>query len=309
MENGQRVAYGVVEPWKCVLPQRGDSEGHLDVGPDLATADSRTFIEPFNPEEGKIAVDVYVHGVLANTLGPFVQHRLSGTFGVRMNEDGSTAMLIWKDATKTTPQIVCADSNGRIKFRVECEDSDLNPIPAPDGVGALLDETCYTREGEGRTVKGGSASAWVPGTLKSLNEAFVGGKEGYQLIDWDLGKVIWEIPFPRDGRVLATTVTARLVIFAVAEWNKHGGIRGFDLGVADGREEIIRAFYAFRTEDGRLVSRWQPHGPRRYSGWDNERFMQVGKKLYFLTEDQFTELSEDDILSGKNGWETLIDER
>jgi hypothetical protein len=54
-----------------------------------------------------------------------------------------------------------------------------------------------------------------------------------------------------------------------------------------------------------MVSRWQSAVARRYSGWDNERFTQIGGKLYFLDSVHFAEVSEDDILSGKNGWTLL----
>ena len=65
----------------------------------------------------------------------------------------------------------------------------------------------------------------------------------------------------------------------------------------------MRAFYAIRMEDGRVISRWQAEAPVRFSGRD-ERFMHIGNRVYFLTDDQFTELNEEDILAGKHGWKT-----
>ena len=32
--------------------------------------------------------------------------------------------------------------------------------------------------------------------------------------------------------------------------------------------------------------------------------MHIGKKVYFVTEDEFTELNKEDILAEKHGWKT-----
>jgi hypothetical protein len=142
-------------------------------------------------------------------------------------------------------------------------------------------------------------------TLKSLFAKYVSERdERYHLIDWDSGKDVWEIPCPGGVQVLATTITPRLVIFAVAEWYKPGPWSGSGWVFHEDKKELIRAFYAVRTEDGRLVARWQAHYPRRYPDRYHERFVKLGERLYFLDEDEFTELSEDDIIAGKNGWQT-----
>jgi hypothetical protein len=315
-ENGQNVVYGINESWKCVLPKRppiGMNVNPVFVGgPISASLDSHTLIDPFSPESGKMAFDVYVHGVLAGTLGPFVLKDLSGA---QMNDDGSTAVLIWNDATKTTPQIICADRNGKMQFRVDCGAADPVPIPAPDGLGALLSGgkdhntfTCYTRDGKGRSVEIGPnpvCVGWIPGTLKSLFSTSIEHVARYQLVDWDRGEAVWDIPCPGGGEALAVTVTQKLAIFAIAEWYKPGAWAGFQMGVDSGGKDLIRTFYAIRTEDGRAVSRWQAHAPMRYGGQEKDRFMQIANKLFFVTVDKFIQLVEDDILSRNNGWEPV----
>jgi len=320
-ENGQTVAFGLCEPWKVALPKKPD-DSHMWAAPDsmAATPDSRTFIRPFTPAEGQIAVDVYVHGVLANTLGPFARHAPQET---TMNDDGSIAMVIWKDAAwkdtgERALQVVCADRNGSIRFRVDCEETDSRIFPAPDGVGVVLEEarngphfTCYTREGKGRTVDlSGDCVGWVPGTLRSLFTATLEGKKGgYQLVDWDSGKVLWEIPCPGGVHAMAMTITPRLVIFVVAE-QENGFARGDPRWTSPkGGERLIRAFYAVRVEDGRLVARAQDDNPADFSARERPRLMQVRKKIYFLTTEAFSEIKEEDILAGKNGWKAVTEDR
>jgi hypothetical protein len=60
---------------KLALPKKPDD---LRIGPfpgaDTCTPDSRTFIRPFTPEPGQNSLEVYVHGALTATLGPYVRH-------------------------------------------------------------------------------------------------------------------------------------------------------------------------------------------------------------------------------------------
>jgi hypothetical protein len=64
---------------------------------------------------------------------------------------------------------------------------------------------------------------------------------------------------------------------------------------------LIRTFHAVRTEDGRLVARWRAGHAMRYCGHHSERFVKLGKKIYFIDGNGFSELSEDDIFAGKRG--------
>jgi hypothetical protein len=322
-EDGQTVAYGINEPWKVALPKKPDD---LRIGPfpgaDTCTPDSRTFIRPFTPEPGQNSLEVYAHGVLTATLGPFVRH-MAQQF--EMNDDGSMAAVIWKDATKTTPQVVCADRDGSIRFRVDCDETDSMCMPAPDGAGVILRDmdmperrkfTCYTREGKGRTVAltpNSRCIGWIPGTLRSLFSTSVGFDSHYHMIDWDSGKELWEIPCPGNLHAAAITITSRLVIFLVAErykgYHTGGGWGDSQWMLREGEEPLIRAFYAFRVEDGRMVARGQAAFPRFFSEREQARLMQVRNKIYFLTTEEFTEINEEDIIEGKNGWKLVSVDR
>jgi hypothetical protein len=308
-EDGQMFIQGVSEPWRLTLPKKPGSPGYT-----TSTADSRMFVHEFLPEDRRIEVDLYLHGRLAGTLGPFVRHRAEG---VQLGADGAVALLIWKDETKTAAQIVLSDAEGKLRARVDCEDTDRTPIPAPNGIGAILklpvkkypenNFTWYTPNGRGDTFEIGPNPqfvGWVPDSAKSLFSVGPGYEHSYQMIDWAGGKAMWSIPCPgKQGHPLAITITPKLVIFSVAEMYKPGPWGGNGWMVEGEREEWIRTFHAVRTEDGSLVARWRAQMPSRWNDNGRERFARIGTKLYYVTPQEFVEISEDDIFAHRVGWQ------
>jgi hypothetical protein len=131
------VVEGVSEAWKITLPPepKAVQSGYDMSGYTTSTPDSRVFVHEFHPKPGWIALDLYVHGLLANTVGPFPQY---GGEDAQLSDDGSTALIVWKDETKTTAQVVTTSSNGAVRLRVDCDNPVYSPIAAPDGAGVLV---------------------------------------------------------------------------------------------------------------------------------------------------------------------------
>ena len=302
------VIQGVNEEWKIVLPNKTGPSGC-----ETSTPDSRVFVDEFHPRQGLIALDIYVHGKLENTVGPFRQY---GFESVHLSDDGSAALIVWKDESKKTAQLVVLDPGGKVSFRVDCDHPVHSPIAAPGGAGALLLPNqggtnqntflWYTRDGKLSTLEVSPnpyCVGWVPDSRKSLFSTSLGYDHRYRLIDWDTGKSLWDIPCPGDhGHALAIGLTPRLVIFAVGELYKPGPWRGTQLVVREGEKEWIRAFYAISVKDGSLVARWQAPYPRRLSTDDRDSFLRLGDKLFFITAHEVVELSDDEIISKSNGW-------
>ena len=303
----RNVVQGVNADWKIVLPIKTGPAGYT-----TSTRDSRVFLHEFHPKQGQIALDIYVHGKLANTVGPFPQY---GGQDVHLSDDGSAALLVWKDETEKTAQLVVLNPDGKVSFRVDCDNPVHSPIPSPDGAGALLRPNTggtnqntfmwYTRVGKLRLLDispNPYCVGWVPDSRKSLFSTS-GFDHRYRLIDWNAAKTLWDIPCPGDkGHALAIGLTPRLVIFAVGELHQPGPWSGTQWVLREGQKEWIRAFYAFSVEDGSLVARWQAPYPRRISTEDRASFLWLGDRLFFLTSDEVVEFSEEEIISKKNGW-------
>jgi hypothetical protein len=124
------------------------------------------------------------------------------------------------------------------------------------------------------------------------------------MIDWAEGKALWNIPCPGEKSYpLAIAVTSKLVIFSVAELYKPGPWGDNIWMIDDGRSEWIRVFYAVRTDDGKVIAKWQAQFPSRLHDDGRDRFFRIGTKLYYVTSQEFTEISEDDIFAGRGRWE------
>jgi len=302
------VIRGVNEEWKIVLPNKTGPSGY-----ETSTPDSRVFVHEFHPKQDQIALDIYVHGKLANTVGPFRQYLAES---VHLSDDGSAALIVWKDECEKTAQVAVLGPGGKLSFRVDCDHPVHSPLAAPEGTGALLRPNTggtnqntfllYTREGKFRSLDIGPnphCVGWIPETRKSLFSTSLGYDHRYRLIDWDTGKSLWDIPCPGDhGHALAIGLTPRLVIFAVGELYKPGPWRGTAWVLREGEKEWIRAFYAISVKDGSLVARWQAPYPRRLSTDDRDSFLRLGDKLFFITAHEAVELLDKEIISKTNGW-------
>jgi len=306
--SGETI-WGVNEDWQITLPVRVGESGYT-----TSTPDSRVFIEEFHPEYGLIALNIYLHGKLTTTVGPFQQYKADQ---VQLSDDGSASLTIWKDETRTTAQIIGLDTNGIIRFRVDCDDLVINKGVAPDGSGALLSSSSglneftfvwYTSRGKLHSLEitpNPYLVGWVPKAHRSLFSTSVGYQSRhYQLIDWDKSEKLWEIPAPGTGKMLAIGITPELLLFEEAELYKPGSWRGADWAFRSDGKAWVRTFYAVSVQDGRLVARWQSKDPRRIMNGDRDRFLWINGRLFYITDNEFTELNLDDIASQRNGWTT-----
>jgi hypothetical protein len=291
---GKRETFqGVNEDWQITLPPEPPpvESGYSMSGYITSTMDSRVFVHEFHPKPGWIALDIYIHGKPANTVGPFLQYQGRD---FELNEDGSTALTVWKDESHTVTQVITTDTNGIIRFRVDGDSS----IVAPGG--ALLHPD--TRPNLGPNPR---SIGWIPATHQSLLSTSIGFEYRYKLIDWDTGKSLWDIPCSGGGKpqVLSVGFTPKLVIFAVAELYKPGPWRGAEWFLGNSGQEWIRTFYAVNVQDGSLAARWQAHSPQRLAGEERDHFLSLGDKLFFVTAGEVVELNPEDIVSKKNGWQ------
>jgi hypothetical protein len=108
---------GVNEDWKITLPPEPPP---VQSGYITSTPDSRVFVHEYHPNPGQIALAIYLHGLLTNTVGPFWQYQGRD---VELHEDGSASLPIWKDQTHSTAQVLTTDTNGVLLSRIDCGQS------------------------------------------------------------------------------------------------------------------------------------------------------------------------------------------
>jgi hypothetical protein len=302
---------GVNEDWEITLPREPNAPGLS--GYITSTPDSRVFFHERHPEQALIALDIYVHGKLANTVGPFFQYLGND---VALNEDGSAGLLIWKDEAKSTAQIVTLNTNGSIRFRVDCGAPVTSFIVAPGGTGALLRPNTggtnqnkfmwFAEQGKLRSMDispNPECVGWIPGSQKSLFLTSLGNEANrWQLIDWDLGKRLWDIAPPGDGQVLAIGLTPNLILFSVALPYHQAARQSAPGTLPHDAKEWIRTFYAVNVQDGSVVARWQAQLPHLSFDAGQEHFLQLGDKLFYVTPQDVTQLNLDDIRSKQHGW-------
>jgi hypothetical protein len=269
--------WGVNEDWKIHLhpePSYVQSRDSMS-GYITSTPDSRVFIHEYHPKGGLVAEDIYIHGKLANSVGPYFEYQGDE---IALNDDGSSSLLLWGNQFKTNVQTVMLDTNGDIVTSRPDVGPDLGSNPICVGQ--------------------------IPGAHKSLFWTSVGFETNcYHLIDEDTGKSLWDIPCPGGGQPLAIGLTPKFIVFSVAElygWN--GPWRGSEWVFLNSKKDWIRAFYAVNTQDGKIMARWQERYPRRYSDSDEGRFLWLKNQLFYITPGEFAKINFEDILTKKNGW-------
>ncbi|HUB68090.1 MAG TPA: hypothetical protein VL981_11455, partial [Candidatus Methylacidiphilales bacterium] len=191
-----------------------------------------------------------------------------------------------------------------------------NPHAAPDGKGVLIEDLrggdhantfyWYTEKGKARTTKIASNSSmlgWLPNTHRSLFSTRMGNENRYQLIDWDTGKTLWDIPCPGKGHNLALGITPDLILFSQAElFDGHGPWTGDTVSYYANMPEWFRALYAIDATNGKVVASRRADPGRILDQGLVEFFCWAGGKFYFVTQNEFTELNFNDIKARRNGW-------
>ncbi len=277
--HGETI-FGVNEDWKIYLPpEPAPSASHYSMsGYITSTPDSRVFVHEYHPQGGMVSEDIYIHGKLAHTIGPFYEYLGNE---ISLNDDGSASLLIWENEFKTNVQTVMLDTDGQM---VASRKAQLHSTPDL-GSNAI-------RVGQ------------IPGANKSLIHTSLGFEGNrYHLIDEDTGKQLWDIPCPEGGQPLDIGLAPKFVIFSVAELYGDGPWRGSEWVFLNSKRDWIRTFYAINVQDGQILARWQEQYPRRYSDSDYGHFLWLNHQLFYITPDEFTAINFEDILEKRNGWQ------
>ncbi|MCI0458024.1 MAG: hypothetical protein L0Z62_13755 [Gemmataceae bacterium] len=295
--NRPTTIHGVHGDWQFALPKKPGSAPSID-----STPDGRVFVHQFHPAQGQIAADLYVAGKCVGTVGPFLQYE---SRNVRVGDDGSIGLLVWKDESKKVPQVIAAGPDGKITVKADCDGPVDAPKAAPDGVGVLVQPNTgegrntwsyYTRGGKQSTLYVGPNAylvCWLPGTTRALCSTALGSTYRFHLIDWAKGRRLWAIDDPNPARAGSSgpqvASLGGLLLFA--------GLESIRLG---GNGEPVRSLQAVEARTGQVVARWHPTPLKRFA--DGDRLVRQGERLFLVADDEFAEIRLQDVARGKHGW-------
>jgi hypothetical protein len=298
--DGKTVIWGLSGEWKIVLPNKEGPNRSITAAPN-----GRSFFHQYDAAAGQIAVDVYVTGDLAGTVGPFWQYRGES---VHPGADGSLGLLVWKDQDKKTTQVVAARPDGSVRMQVDCDDPVLSPVVAPGARGVLLQPNgdnrntffFYTEKGKTTSYKPGPNAGcvtWLPDSVTALMSSAIGHDYRFHLVDWSTGKELWDIRDPCLARVPGSAPR-------VAVTKNHLLFAGREFVMVGDRQEPVHCLYAVHIKTGKTVARWRPVPPQAAQGDQDEPwFFEQGHQLYLMTRREFSEINLDDLANKKRGWQ------
>jgi hypothetical protein len=296
-DAGLMVVHGFNQDWTLTLTNTAHHDGYLPCTPD-----SRVLAYQHDPIPGQLAVDIYVMGKLASSLGPFPKYR--DEF-IRLADHGCLALLT---APSNAPvagasRVVVAGPDGQPRFQVQCDKPVRSPEVAPGGTGVLVvpnDTSATSFEFYCPTGKvssfgvgpNGRFVAWVNDNWKAVFETSIGHDESYRLVDCATATTLWQAALPHAGH----SVTGGIAV--------HGGylvISLFEYVDSGGHTVPIRTLYTLDPRTGRLFGEWRPN---YYSDFKIGRgeLLSLSQHLYLIGDEEFSEISLADIAQHRNGW-------
>jgi hypothetical protein len=279
--------HGVYSSWKFELPRKAAP----GMRPGFHCARGEIFLDRYYVRLGESMIDVYDHGKLAGTAGPFRDHRDQS---LAQSDDGCTALMTWKDAEKKIAQAVVIGPNAAIRCRVDCGEDARAPFTIAGGKGALL-EIEGRRSSEAPEVPfryvgadGETREFSLPPNARPLVSlpstdlvlfASQLQNERFLLVHVRTGKVVWDVPSP--VRMYPSVSTQAMVV-------KDKGqvlLLGLDMAALD-------------LETGKAVALWENKKEKPMFG----RLVQAGDDLYIISALDFFKLNLEDIEAKRNGW-------
>jgi len=287
-------AYAVNGDWTVSPLPRRNAERSI-----TSSRDSVAYLVSYHPSESEVAADLYLHGKLTASVGPFLAYR-GGDF--RLGEDGSMSLLTRTTREKGTPEVLAFSSTGQLRARGECDETASHSIVAPGARGVLVDHwkdgpvyTFYGTDGSKVDLPTGpnlEFMGWLPDSTRALFETSIDDDREYQLVECTTGATLWRLEFPDSGHVAPIGADRGYIFFP--RWNPVPGLLP-GMGV--------RSLYAVEATTGNPIAEWVPSqgAPcRREANWPT--LLRLDDALYFVTDTEFAQIDLDDIIAHRNGW-------
>jgi hypothetical protein len=308
------TCHAVNGDWNVILPKKPTllddmrarvlRKGPGDDGYVAWTTDSTVLVWQYYPHEGEIIVEMYFKGRRIAAIGPYVPYKGEQ---INLSSDGSLALLARKTQEDKGAHVLAVSPDGKVRIEAKCGQSVCSPIAAPAARGVLVQSNLpsngydtfvfYDKSGGVSSLRIGpnpTFLAWVPTSSKSVFLTSVGCKYRYQLIDWESGTIVWDVPDPAAG-LWERAVPRRVVL---GDYVLLCGLEFMKLGE---REGPVRSIYALHLTNGETVAHWLP-APNCHFSTDWGKFVRLGRKLFILWGAEFAEIKLEDIAAKKNGW-------
>jgi hypothetical protein len=291
-ESQLEKVYGTFENWEITLPGK---PARADVVRNSATEDSHVFIRETGILGGEINADIYVSGQLAGSVGPYIQHALGG---IHIGDDGSSALLAWTNEQRKALQVIVAGPDGKERFRSPVEKYSLIASVLPDGSGVLLEPddgshgqrfSLYTAAGKARTLTSDDysyISTWLPHSQTALMVLNVNYEDRFRLVDWETGKVLWDVRDPNRDPAPGTFGSS---IALAPEY----------ILISRAQAHSKRSIYALNIKTGEQMAHWTGNPLAAEGG----ALTRAGDHIYFIGNDDFSEVRTEDIASFRSGWD------
>lgn len=309
-----KVVREIVEPGGviCISDYLGEGKALYSVNGDWSfspveregintlSTTPEAYLISYNPKEDLICGDLYWHGKLVASVGPFYQHIQAG---FDLGADGSTAIIVWDGPGKKTPQVIAMTRTGEVRVRADCElPEEGSTIVAPGARGVIVDswsaeggKTFYGSDGRQVTLPAGfDFRLWLPDTTKALvAKSLSGFGDDYELVDCQTGASLWRLELPQPARVGPLGVAGEYLLFGGTERNDTLG----------GPPGEVRTLYAVEAATGRIAAHWLPASSYA-GGWGSYalRLRQLDGKYFLLSDAEVSEFDPEDIRAKRNRW-------
>ncbi len=293
--GGRLTFHGMYNNWHLPAPS-AETYG-------IASRDGRVFVQFVRNGRSAVGLTVFRKGSLVTELGAFPRMRLAAQ---QLGDDGSIAGLFSTISDDNLQRVIVTDSNGAITMdfvAAQCR----SVHPAPNGSGALLwqvDGTLLYKplngEAQLMTLDPSLALAswfvvWTPGATKVLLGSEI--HRTHVMLDCEQGRALWQSDVSSPWGINR-------------EWVAPYGGYVFQSGLAPAADDSTsneRVIRALDVVTGETVASWRSTPSREYTGWqDIGKLMTRDGRLYYLTDDAFSELKPEHVADaghGCCGWE------
>lgn len=261
---------------------------------DYYYATGDVFARQFHISDEQTKVEVYSKGKLVGSHGPFLDHK---TDHAKLNEDGCTSLVTWKDDQRKTEEVLVIGPDAQIRLRMDI----------PKGVNIKEGRELFTySEGKGVLLQ-------LPEEQPKRRYLAVNAGGGSQIFD------LPEMAYPRadipasdlvlflasdNDKLLLVHAATGAVVWDVPVAVRHMPTIEVNVLVAEDKILVVGLdVAALDLKTGKVVATWKSQWKPELDSLPRAFFTRQGGDIYIVGERQFFRLNLRDIDLKVHGWE------